>query len=80
MEGVFPNPVLSATHPYDKLEAVFIDIPIKHLRAFMGRFKFLQNGNPQFYILYGVIFIFAVITFPLVIDAVTYVIELFKQL
>ena len=80
MKGIFPNPVHSETHPYDKLEAVLIDIPLKHLRSFMGRFSFLQNGNPQFYILYGIIFILLVITLPLLMDAVYYVYELIRQI
>lgn len=80
MKGIFPNPVRSVTHPYDKMEALFIDLPLKQLRSFMGRFRFLQNGNPQFYILYGVIFIFIAITIPLLVDAASYIIELFNQI
>lgn len=78
--GVFPLPIHSETHPYDKLESALIDIPIKHLKAFLGRFKFLQNGNPQFYILYGIIFIFTIITIPLLINKFSYVVELTKQI
>ena len=80
MIGVFPNPVHSETHPYDKMEAVFIDVPVKYIRAFLGRFRFLQNGNPQFYIIYGVAFILFVITVPLIIDGTYYVIELFNNI
>lgn len=80
MKGIFPNPVRSVTHPYDKMEALLIDIPLKQLKGFMGRFRFLQNGNPQFYILYGVIFIFIAITIPLLVDAAGYIIELFNQI
>ncbi|HJW29652.1 MAG TPA: proton-conducting transporter membrane subunit, partial [Saprospiraceae bacterium] len=44
IKAIFPLPIHSETHPYDRLEAVLIDIPVKHLRGFLGRFKFLQNG------------------------------------
>jgi hydrogenase-4 component B len=76
---VFPQPTHSETHPYDKFEAVFIDKPIRLLKRFMGRFNFLQNGSEQFYILYGVAFIIIVITIPIFIDVVVYLINLFKQ-
>jgi hypothetical protein len=80
IRDVFPQTIHSETHPYDKLEAILIDLPIMHLKGFIGRFKFLQNGNPQFYILYGVVFIFLIITLPLIINAVVYMIELIKQI
>jgi formate hydrogenlyase subunit 3/multisubunit Na+/H+ antiporter MnhD subunit len=80
LSGVFPKPIHSETHPYDRVELVLIDIPLLHLKGFIGRFKFLQNGNPQFYILYGVLFIFIILTFPLLLNAVDYVIELIKQI
>src|SRR5690606_31587410 len=50
LEGVFPKAIHSETHPYDRLEAFLIDRPTKFIRAFMGRFKFVQNGSVQFYI------------------------------
>ncbi|MCL6524847.1 MAG: hypothetical protein K6T34_09320 [Thermoflavifilum sp.] len=80
MKGVFPNEVHIATHPYDKLEAILIDVPIKHLKRFMGRFRFLQNGSPQFYILYGVVFIFIAIAIPFLIDLANYLVALIKQI
>jgi len=80
IKDVFPEPIHSETHPYDKLEEVLIDIPLMHLKGFIGRFKFLQNGNPQFYILYGAIYIFAVITIPLLLNAIVYVIDLINQI
>lgn len=80
MKGVFPNQVHTISHPYDKMEAMLIDIPLKYLRGFMRRFRFLQNGNPQFYILYGVIFIFIAIAVPFLIDIINYLIELLKQI
>ncbi|MFZ1675848.1 MAG: proton-conducting transporter membrane subunit [Saprospiraceae bacterium] len=80
IRGVFPKMIHSETHPYDKLEAMLIDYPLMHLRGFIGRFKFLQNGNSQSYILYGVGFIFFIITLPLLLNAILYVIELIKQI
>ncbi|NDP28608.1 MAG: hypothetical protein GZ087_14465 [Flavobacterium sp.] len=80
IKGVFPKTIHSETNPYDKLELVFIDIPLLYLKGFIGRFKFLQNGNPQFYILYGVLFIFIILTFPLLLSAIEYVIALIKQI
>jgi hydrogenase-4 component B len=79
IEEVFPNVTHSETHPYDRFEAVFIDKPLKLLKRFMGRFEFLQNGSEQFYILYGVAFIIIVITIPILIDVVVYLMNVFKQ-
>lgn len=78
--GVFPKPVYSETHPYDKIEALFIDVPTRYIRGFMGRFRVLQNGSVQFYILYGVVFILISITIPLLVNAIGYVINLLKQI
>lgn len=80
LEGVFPKVIHSETHPYDGLEALLIDRPTKLIRAFLGRFKFIQNGSVQFYIAYGIAFIFITITIPLLADAVLYLINLFKQI
>ncbi|HEX5171832.1 MAG TPA: proton-conducting transporter membrane subunit [Cyclobacteriaceae bacterium] len=80
IEGVFPEPVYSETHPYDKIEAVLIDLPVKRIKLFMSRFRFLQNGSIQFYILYGMGFIFISITVPLLLSAIKYVVNLFKQI
>ncbi len=80
LKGIFPNPTHSETHPYDKMEAILIDRPVRKLKGFIGQFKFLQNGNPQFYILYGVVFIFIIITLPLLTQAIGYVFELLNQI
>jgi formate hydrogenlyase subunit 3/multisubunit Na+/H+ antiporter MnhD subunit len=80
VSGVFPAPVHSSTHPFDKLEAFLIITPIKHLKGFMGKFGFLQNGNPQFYILYGAVFILSIIIIPMFMEAIFYLIELFSQI
>lgn len=80
IEGVFPKAIHSETHPYDIIEAFLIDKPTRFIRAFMGRFRFVQNGSVRFYISYGVAFIFITITVPLLAHAVRYVINLLKQI
>ncbi len=80
IKDVFPQPVHSVTHPYDKLEAIFIDTPIRYLKKFLRLFDFLQNGSEQFYILYGVVFIIIVIAIPILIDAAIHLMGLSKQI
>jgi len=80
IEGVFSNPIVSETHPYDKIEAIFIDRPLKLLNNILARVRFLQSGNVRHYILYGVIFIFFIVIFSLMNDAVIYMIKLIKQI
>lgn len=80
IEGVFSNPIVSETHPYDKIEAFFIDLPLKFLNNLLARVRFLQNGNVRHYILYGVIFIFIIVIFSLLNDAVIYLTKLIKQI
>ena len=65
--GIFPETGGQETHPYDKIEEWFIDYPLQRLKIFLNRFIFLQNGNLQFYILYGVVFISLVLGVPFVI-------------
>lgn len=80
IHGVFPTRVHSKTHPYDKIEALFVDAPTKYIRGFMEKFRVLQNGSVQFYILYGVVFIFITLTVPFLINAMGYVLDLFRQI
>jgi hydrogenase-4 component B len=49
------------TSSYDKIEEKLIITPIKALRTFLDKFGFFQSGSVQSYILYGVIFIIAVL-------------------
>lgn len=77
IEGIFPEKGGQETHPYDKAEKWFIDFPLQLLKRFFNRFTFLQNGNLQFYILYGVVFITLVLGIPF---AVEYIKTLFKFL
>jgi len=78
--GIFPKSGGQETHPYDKLEGWFIDYPLQQLRKFLNRFIFLQNGNLQFYILYGVAFITLVLVIPFAFDYIKAVIKFLNQL
>jgi formate hydrogenlyase subunit 3/multisubunit Na+/H+ antiporter MnhD subunit len=66
INGIFPSEGIYHTHPYDKIEKYLVDNPLKWNKSFMGRFVFLNNGKLQFYILYGVLFILAVLSIPFV--------------
>ena len=80
IEGVFSKTIVSETHPYDKIEVIFIDRPLKFMNNLLARVRFLQNGNVRHYILYGVIFIFIIVIFSLLNDAVIYLAKLIKQI
>jgi hydrogenase-4 component B len=70
VEGIFPGKAWHETHPHDKAEEFFVDKPIKWLKLFLNRFSFLQQGNPQMYVLYGFAFIILIIGVPEVYDLV----------
>lgn len=80
VKGVLSSPIQSQTHPYDKIEVVFIDLPLKLLNKILARVRFLQTGNVRHYILYGVIFIFIIVIFSFLSDAMNYLIALLKQI
>ena len=75
--GVFPTGGKHETHPDDKVEVWMIRQPLLKLRHFFNQFTFLQNGNPQVYILYGVAFITLILGVPMIFDALK---ELFNFL
>jgi formate hydrogenlyase subunit 3/multisubunit Na+/H+ antiporter MnhD subunit len=77
---VFPKTGGQETHPYDKAEKWFIDYPLHLLKIFFNRFTFLQNGNLQFYILYGVVFILLVLGIPFVFDYMRSLIKFLNQI
>lgn len=56
-EGIFPTGGSFESESYDKIENGLITKPLRAYRSFMDKFSFLQNGNMQFYILYGILFI-----------------------
>lgn len=80
IKKTFPEEGLHETHPSDKVEEWLIDIPLRHVKYFLGKFRFLQNGYTQSYVLYGAVFIIAVIAFPPVIKAITSFVEFLNQL
>jgi hydrogenase-4 component B len=67
---VFPSERHYETDSYDKIERVMIDRPISLIKRKTELFLFLQNGNLQMYILYGIIFITAVLTLPLIYERI----------
>jgi len=80
IEGVFSSPINSETHPYDKVEVIFIDFPLKFLNNILARVRIIQTGNVRHYILYGVLFIFIIVVFSLLNDAWVYLVNLLKQI
>ncbi len=80
IDEVFPSKKHYETHSYDKIERLFIDKPVEFLNKIMNRFIFLQNGHLQRYILYGIIFITAVICLPLLIDKIVSVLHFLNSL
>ena len=77
---VFPSEKHYETNSYDKIERVLIDKPLNLLNKMAERFLFLQNGNLQRYILYGIIFITAVLTLPLVYDRIITILHFLNNL
>jgi len=69
--GIFPQLMNQVTHPYDKVESWFIDKPLFYIKRLLNRFVFLQNGNIQYYILYGFIFISLTILVPIIINKIS---------
>ncbi|MBI3502690.1 MAG: hypothetical protein HY063_12940 [Bacteroidetes bacterium] len=80
IDEIFPKPVFYETHAEDKLEEKFIDTIIFLLKSFLNRFSFLQSGNAQHYVLYGVIFILLVIFFPLIADVINSLFSFLKNM
>lgn len=79
IKGIFSEPIHSRTHPYDKVESVIVDRPLKLLNYLLAKMRFLQTGNIRHYLLYGVIFIFSIAVFALLHDVWVYLIKLFHQ-
>jgi NADH:ubiquinone oxidoreductase subunit 5 (subunit L)/multisubunit Na+/H+ antiporter MnhA subunit len=77
---VFPSEQHYETDPYDKIERIFIDKPLKLLNKVSDAFLFLQNGHLQRYILYGIIFITGVICLPLIFDKIMTIIHFLNNL
>jgi hydrogenase-4 component B len=80
IKGVFSKPIHSETHPYDKTETFFIDIPLKFINKIMAHLRFIQNGNIRYYILYGVLFILAVVIFSILSGLAADLMAIIKQI
>jgi formate hydrogenlyase subunit 3/multisubunit Na+/H+ antiporter MnhD subunit len=78
--SVFPAKKNYETDPHDKIERIFIDFPLKLITKVTDQFVFLQNGRLQTYILYGIIFIAAVIIVPLFFDKITTILHFLNNL
>ena len=78
--GIFPSKKHYETHPYDNLERILIDYPLKKVSAIREWFVFLQNGYLQRYILYGIVFISSVIVIPILIDSILTIIQFLNHL
>jgi len=77
---VFPNKLEYETHPYDKVEKIFIDKFLSSIKKISEWFTFLQNGKLQRYILYGIIFITSVIIIPYFIEKISKFFDFFMNL
>ena len=80
IKDIFPLRGKHETHPHDKAETWFIDIPLRQLQFFINRFSFLQNGYLQVYIIYGVVFVTMVLLLPVIYDRIIALIQFFNQL
>lgn len=78
--GIFPSVKHYETHPYDNLERILIDYPLKKVSAIREWFVFLQNGHLQRYILYGIVFIASVIVIPILIDSILKILQFLNHL
>lgn len=77
---VFPAEKHYKTDSYDKIEHYLIDYPLKLIKKITNSFLFLQNGQLQRYILYGIIFITAVLTLPLIFSKVYTILHFLNNL
>ena len=80
IKGIFPRDGWRETHPYDIVEEWLIDIPLKQIKYFLGKFRFLQNGMIQMYTLYGIVFIILVLGLPFLYGAIKSLVEFLNQL
>ncbi len=77
---VFPLEKRYETESYDKMERILIDRPVGLINKFLEYFTFLQNGRLQRYILYGIIFISALVIVPLVLEKITILLHFLNNL
>jgi hydrogenase-4 component B len=80
VDEVFPGEKFYKTDPYDKIERLLIDKPLNLIYRITDMFTFLQNGHLQRYILYGIVFITAVICLPLIFDRILTILQFLNNL
>jgi hypothetical protein len=80
ISGIFPGKGEYVTRPQDKLEEVLIKSPVSLLKRFLNLFSFLQHGNPQIYVLYGLVFIILISALPALYDFVHSIILFLKNI
>ncbi|TAK37166.1 MAG: hypothetical protein EPO28_12565 [Saprospiraceae bacterium] len=80
VSGIFPQGGCHEIHTYDKLEHALVDLPQRLTFRLLDKWNFLQNGNPQFYLLYGVVFIVLVMLAPVLFDLVKGLVAFFNQI
>ncbi|NLV19585.1 MAG: hypothetical protein GXY51_08905 [Bacteroidetes bacterium] len=78
--GLYPVSMGKETYPGDKVERWLIDKPLNLSKKLLERFSFLQNGNIQAYILYGLVFITMVILLPTIYALAASFIKILNQL
>jgi hydrogenase-4 component B len=77
---IFPSTKHFETGSYDKIERFFIDKPVKLINKITDYFTFLQNGQLQSYIIYGIIFITAILCVPFLFHFVTGVLKFLNNI
>jgi formate hydrogenlyase subunit 3/multisubunit Na+/H+ antiporter MnhD subunit len=77
---VFPIKKYYKTDSYDKIERILVDYPLKLINKVTDLFIFLQNGRLQTYILYGIIFITAVIILPILFNKIAAILHFLNNL
>ncbi len=60
-EGLFPRGASLETEPHDIVETWGIDPFVRGFRLFLDLFSWIQSGNTQQYVLYGLIFLMLVL-------------------
>ncbi len=58
--GLFPKKADYESHTEDKFEFYLIDPVIRFIERFLNLFKWIQSGDTQQYILYGLVFLIAI--------------------
>jgi formate hydrogenlyase subunit 3/multisubunit Na+/H+ antiporter MnhD subunit len=79
-KGLYPQKILNKTHALDKIEFWLIDKVLILFRRILNFFTFLQNGNFQAYLLYGIVFVGLALFIPLIYEKISTFIHFLNQL